>query len=373
VIARALVVGGGPGGMVAAIALRRAGIACDLVELDRDWRPAGVGLGLQSPPLRALKALDLFEDVTAAAWRCDRIDMVTAGGHPIAQLPQMNVNGPDDPPFVALSRMALHEVLERRLRTLGVGVRLGTTFTAMTDEGDGVHVAFTDGSSGVYDLVVGADGLHSKVREQVRPDAPSPQTTGQVIWRIEARRPPELERYTMMVGAGTRLGLVPLSEASMYLWMLDATSPAQRPPRDELLPAFLGRLEPYAGVVPQIAAQVTAPEQVDFRALQTLLVPPPWHAGRILLVGDAAHTTTPHLAFGVGLAIEDAVVLGELVADGLAGDALGQRFAQRRYERCRLVVENSVQLGRWEQEPDTPGADPAGLTGASFAALAGPI
>ncbi len=92
-----------------------------------------------------------------------------------------------------------------------------------------------------------------------------------------------------------------------------------------------------------------------------------------LIIGGAAHTTTPHLAFGVGLAIEDAVVLSELVAAGLDAETVGLRLAERRFERCRLVVENSVQLGAWEQAPGTPGADPVGLTGASLRALAGPI
>jgi 2-polyprenyl-6-methoxyphenol hydroxylase-like FAD-dependent oxidoreductase len=177
----------------------------------------------------------------------------------------------------------------------------------------------------------------------------------------------------MMVGEGTRIGLVPLSDEAIYVWMLDSTCPPQRPPGDELLSAFLERLSLYDGVVGEIAEQITAPEQIDFRALQWLMVQPPWHAGRVLIIGDAAHTTTPHLAFGVGLAIEDAVILGELVASGLTGDELGVRLVERRYERCRLVVENSAQLGAWEQRPDTPGADPHRLTAESFRTLAGPI
>ena len=145
--------------------------------------------------------------------------------------------------------------------------------------------------------------------------------------------------------------------------MLDSTLPPERPPRDQLLALFQERLGAYGFVAPEVAAQVTGPEQIDFRALHWLLLASPWHSGRALLLGDAAHTTTPHLAFGVGLAIEDAVVLSELVAEGLEGAELGERYAARRYERCRLVVESSLQLSRWEQAPGTPGADPAALMG----------
>ena len=93
----------------------------------------------------------------------------------------------------------------------------------------------------------------------------------------------------------------------------------------------------------------------------------------MLLIGDAVHATTPHLAMGAGIAIEDAVVLGEELE---AHDSLEQAleaFMARRFERCRLVVENSLQLGEWEKDPDAPGADPAGLSNESFAALAAPI
>ena len=79
-----------------------------------------------------------------------------------------------------------------------------------------------------------------------------------------------------------------------------------------------------------------------------MLLPPPWHRGRAILIGDAAHATTPHLASGAGLAVEDALVLGEcLQSDAGLDDAL-QRFVARRYERCRMVVENSVRLGELE-------------------------
>jgi 2-polyprenyl-6-methoxyphenol hydroxylase-like FAD-dependent oxidoreductase len=132
-------------------------------------------------------------------------------------------------------------------------------------------------------------------------------------------------------------------------------------------------LSKFAFVVPEIAAQITSPAQIDFRALYWLLVPPPWGAGRAVLIGDAAHTTTPHMAWGVGLAIEDALVLGELVASGVDARELPAQLSERRFERCRLVVDGSLQLSRWERDPDTPGADPGRLIAETFKALAAPI
>ena len=370
---RVLIVGGGPAGMTAAIALARRGIRPEIVERESDWRPAGIGIGLQSPPMRALRELDLLAPLHQRSWHHAVIDMMRPDGVKVAEMPQVNVLGPEDPPFVTMSRMALHEVLEERLRSLGVPVRLGTTVSAVRDSDDAIDVTFTDGSAGRYDLVVGADGVHSTMRRLLLPGAPEPAYAGQVIWRLDVHKPDELERYTMMLGRETRLGLVPIAPGRAYVWMLDSSAGPDRPPAGRLLEMLQERLTAFGFVVPEIAAQITEASQIDFRALYWLLVSPPWGAGRAVLIGDAAHTTTPHMAWGVGLAIEDALVLADLAAEGVSPREIPARLSERRFERCRLVVDGSLQLSRWEREPDTPGADPGRLIGETFKALAAPI
>jgi 2-polyprenyl-6-methoxyphenol hydroxylase-like FAD-dependent oxidoreductase len=118
---------------------------------------------------------------------------------------------------------------------------------------------------------------------------------------------------------------------------------------------------------------MTDPAKIDRRPLQAILMPAPWYRGRVLLIGDAVHATTPHLAMGAGIAIEDAVVLGELLAATDELEPTLAAFMERRFDRCRLVVENSLQLGEWEKHPGDPAADPGGLMNESFAALAVPF
>jgi len=221
--------------------------------------------------------------------------------------------------------------------------------------------------------VIGADGVNSQVREMILPDAARPQDAGQSIWRMGARCPEGLDVYTVMVAGPHRIGLVPLPGDDLYLWMLDSTLGPERPAQDRLVDLFRERMAAYGGYAPEVASQATDPEQLDFRALKWLLVEPPWHAGRVILIGDAVHTTTPQLAFGAGIAIEDAVVLRELLLDGVAPVQLGERLAARRYERAAVVVNNSLQLSRWEQEGGPPNPKAQELTAASFAKLAEPI
>lgn len=370
---RVLVVGGGIAGATAAIALAQRGVECVIAEFQDSWDAAGIGIGLQSPPLRAARALGLFDEIVRAGRPQPFLAMTRADGELIAEVPQVNVNDPGDPPFVSMSRTALHEVLARAVRRHGVDVRLGVTADRLEEAGDGVRVTLSDGTADQFDLVVGADGLHSKTRALVLPAAPQPAYAGQVIWRIGGRCPEGLEHYTIMIAGPHRIGLVPLPGDELYLWMLDGTLPPERPAQERLLELFQERMAAYGGYAPAVAAQVTSPGQVDFRALQTVLVPPPWHRGRVVLIGDAVHATTPHMAWGAGLAIEDAVVLAELAGNGVPAAEIGERLAVRRFERCRVVVEGSLQLSRWEQQGGSPNPKAAELTAAAFARLAEPI
>jgi 2-polyprenyl-6-methoxyphenol hydroxylase-like FAD-dependent oxidoreductase len=103
------------------------------------------------------------------------------------------------------------------------------------------------------------------------------------------------------------------------------------------------------------------------------MLPPPWHRGRVLLIGDAAHTTTPHMAAGAGIAVEDSIVLAQLLQSEDSLQVALEKFMTRRYERCRMVVENSFLLGEWEKSPGASDADPVGVLDKSLKLLAQPI
>ena len=345
----------------------------EIVELDPAWAPLGVGLLLQGPPLRALRSIGLVDACVEAGFPHHDVTMMTARGEVIAIARSPQVAGPEYPPSVAMSRPALHEVLVDRVAADGTPVRTGLTVDRIEQHGSGVDVVFSDGSAGRYDLVVGADGVHSRVRSLVFGDAPQPRYTGQMIWRTMVPRPEEQRTYPIIFGPGGKLGLVPVSEDEMYVYLLLASPSDERPPRQDWADLLRGSLAGYGELVDGLREQLTDPATIDYRGLQALLVPPPWFRGRVVLIGDAAHTTTPHLAYGVGLAVEDSIVLAEEVASGDDADRSLARFMARRFERCRLVVENSVLLGEWEQHPGTPGADPGRVVEETFAAVAEPL
>ena len=134
-----------------------------------------------------------------------------------------------------------------------------------------------------------------------------------------------------------------------------------RAPKERLAATFRERLAEFGGKMAEVREQITEDDEVVVRPVDTIVVPPPWHRGRVVLIGDAAHATSPHVGQGAAQAVEDGIVLAEELGGDQPLEAALDAFMDRRYERCKMVVEGSAQLGRWEMRPE-PGMDPVGVT-----------
>jgi naringenin degradation protein FdeE len=353
-IQKALVIGGGIAGMCAAIELRKRGVAVDLVELDPQWRVYGAGITISGPTLRAFKAVGVVDEILRRGWCADGLDLYLANGVQIGHLPSPRIAGPEIPGGGGIMRPVLARILSDATRASGTHVRLGVTFSAIHPEPDGVSVSFTDGTSDRYDLVIGADGCNSKVREVLFPNAPKPRFTGQACWRAVVPRPPEIERAAMYIGRNVKAGINPVSREEMYLFFLDKREQPDHIEPEEWPALLRQELAEFSGPVAQIRDAITPQSLIVYRPLFALLLPRPWHRGRVVLIGDATHSTTPHLASGAGMAVEDALVLVEELERSPGVEQALERFMDRRFERCRIVVENSVRLGDIERSGGSP-------------------
>lgn len=358
--------------MSAAIQLRKAGVNVDLVEIDAGWRSYGAGITIGGPALRALRTIGVLDQIRKLGALTDGCDIFTSQGHLIAQLPTPRSAGNDVPGGGGIMRPVLASILADATRASGTQVRLGCTFTDISGTPDEVAVTFSDGSRGTYDLVIGADGLNSATRKRLFPDAPSPRYTGQGVWRAVAPRD-GVERASMSLGKRTKSGYNPVSESELYLFVTEDRPANTRTPDHELLPRLRALLEEFTfPVVRKIADHLGPDSLICYRPLESLLMPRPWSRGRVVLIGDAVHATTPHLAAGAGIGIEDAIVLAEEVGSAMQLEAALKAFEQRRWERCRMVVENSARLG----EIETKGGDQqehGRIMRESMMALAAPI
>ena len=344
----ALVVGGGVGGMSAALALARRRVRVELVDADPQWRAYGAGISVTGLSLRAFDDLGILEDVRQKGFVGGGIRLRAVNGHTVMESPPI----PDGAPPVARSggimRPLLHEIMSRRVRDAGVTVHLGVRLAGFAQSDTAVDVTFSDRRRGRYDLVVAADGISSETRAQLFPDSPAPRFTGQGCWRLVSDRPAEVDRAEMYIGGPVKLGFNPVSADKMYAFILEHVPRNPYFAPEEQLAHVAELLAPFGGYVPQVVAGLGEGSLINYRPLEWVLLPAPWHQGRIVIIGDAVHATTPHMASGAGMAVEDGLVLAEeLAAQADVEQALGA-FTARRFERARMVVENSVRIGEIE-------------------------
>ncbi len=372
---RILVIGGGIGGLSAAIGLHQKGFDVDVVELSTDWRVYHVGIIVQANFVRALAALDLGDEAVAAGFPYKGWKFLDMAGEEIAELPGDSTVTAPYPADLGLTRPALHKVLTGKVKALGIPVRLGVTFETIEDRGDGVDVRFTDGTTGRYDLVIGADGAYSKTRNIVFPDAPRPRYTGQGVWRYNVPRPKDLEWFHLyMHEDGHTAGYCPLTQDTMYIMTVTEEPGNPHFPPESLADEMRKRLAGFGGLLGELARRITEPELVVYRPLEVCMLPSPWYKGRILLIGDAAHSATPHLGQGAAMAIEDSVALADELSRDEAplADKLA-RFMTRRFERANLVGQTSIKLGEWQMNPAAAEQSQAEVTAQMRAKLLEPI
>lgn len=372
-VERVLVVGAGIAGMVLATALKKAGKNPDLIELHPRWDVLGVGISVQGPALRALRSIGLIDRCVQEGFGYSQVVNCDQDGNVegIVDLPRLN--GPQYPSCVGMMRPILHNILADALAEAAVTVRFASTVASLRPSPDHVDVVFSDGSEGRYDLLVGADGANSRLRELLFGPGYRPQYTGQAVWRAMVPRPTEVHGRHAYYGPRHKAGFNPVSQEEMYIYLVQNVS-GDPWLEEKHWPAVMKELlSDFGGRIGEVRERITDPKRIVYRPVGVLLLPRPWYVGRVVLIGDAAHTAPPQLASGATIAIEDAIVLADVLrSDEPLEEALA-KFMARRFERCRIVVENSWQLGEWEKRPDMPGADPTALIAASMKALAAPI
>lgn len=363
-----LVVGGGIAGMSAALALRARGVKVTLVDADPNWRVYGAGISITGMSLRAFDDLGVLPAIRERGY--------VHGGMRPRQLDGSNLGPPrpplplDSPPVLlggGILRPVLHDILSARVREADVTVRLGQSLATFTQDDDGVSVTMTDGSTGRYDLVVAADGIYSAMRAMLFPDAPRPRFTGQGCWRFVAERPAEVDRAEIYFGGPVKLGMAPISGTHVYVYILEHVPGNPWFAPDTHVAHLKVLMAPFGGNVPAVGSGLSLDSQIVYRPLECLLLPGPWFKGRVVLIGDAAHATTPHLASGAGLAAEDGLVLAEELTKGPGVTAALERFMARRFERARLVVETSVRMGEAEMNAGMQALDGKAMGALSMA------
>ena len=203
---------------------------------------------------------------------------------------------------VQIMRDDLQTILHEAARDVA-DIRLGTTITAIEKHGEESAVTFSDGESAMFDVVIGADGLYSKVRDLVMPDAPKPSYTGQGCWRAQTEPPPHWTTAKMFLGP-VKVGFTPYAKDRMYMFLLENAKDKPFYKNEELLPRLKALLAPFGGELAEIRDAMDEATPILARPLESVLIDGPWHVGRVLLIGDAAHSAQFSIGSGTKIAME---------------------------------------------------------------------
>jgi 2-polyprenyl-6-methoxyphenol hydroxylase-like FAD-dependent oxidoreductase len=305
---------------------------------------------MQSNAMNALGEIGLAQACVDKGVPVDTISVFGPDGLPLmSRPPERHCNSPW-PGFTGISRAALHGILVEGARDAGVDLIVDAEVTNVRQDETGATAVLADGRNYTADFLVGADGIHSRLRAVVFPDQASPAPLGEGVWRglIEGV---QLHDVSMMFGGpvGT-IGYTPL-QGDTYLYVVDQDRNA--PARDE--PELAARLVDRIGKVPGFPALLLPhlshrPGDVTYRPLASVWLPAPWYSGRIVIIGDAAHAGPPTLAQGAAMGIEDGVVLAQCLAGAATLSSGLDAFMKRRYERVKTIADASITISHAQME-----------------------
>jgi 2-polyprenyl-6-methoxyphenol hydroxylase-like FAD-dependent oxidoreductase len=354
-----LIVGAGLAGLSAAVAMSVAG--ADVMVIDQsEKRATGASIGITGRAVDALAELNVLESAKPLASvlpvpflgrQFDRSGDPIPGSSDVHRAPR-----PDGlPAAVVIHRADLAGLLLDRAAQVGADVVRPLQIRGLDQNAEGVAVTFADGRQDRFDLVVGADGVRSQVRSMIIPEV-LPAYTGQMGLRVLiADIEPGQAGFYQIPEEGLYVAVSLLPGGLTYLatgLAMDSRRVEQSEARD-MVRGILERFEaPY---LKALGRRIDDDQEVIVGPYESLLIDGAWFRGRVLLIGDAAHTTTPNLSSGGGLALEDGVVLGqEFSTASSIQEALGA-FMRRRRERTEFVVRTSLELMALSRNGDSLG------------------
>ena len=321
----------------------------DLIDTKPSVTALGSGITVQGNALRILRQLGVYDQVSRRGFSFDTLGMrlPDAAGTLVNEMDDVHTGGPDLPATIGMYRPDLAQILVDRATGAGANLHLGTSATALTQAPDGVSVTFSDGHEGRYDLVIGADGIRSWTRKAIGIDV-GPKPVGMGIWRVFAKRPESVVRTDLIFGGRCYIaGYCPTGEDTLYAYLVEDYQDRSRLPAEQGLAVMRELAESYHGPWDEIRENMTDPSRVNYTSFDSHIIAGPWNRGRVVLIGDAAHSCPPNLAQGAAQALEDAAVLAEVVLAMEHLDEVWPEFTARRFERVKTVVDASVQLCEW--------------------------
>lgn len=347
---RFAIVGAGIGGLTLATAMQRKGFNVSVFESAPSLKPLGAGLALAANAVKGFSEIGIANAVLDAGSVLKKLMIKDQTGRTLAETDSEKISKKyNTVNNFTIHRADLHEVLRQQFSG---DIRLGKGCVDFTQTSTGVNLIFQDGTSHNTDYVIACDGVHSVFRKKLVPES-QPRYAGYTCWRAVIDNVPssvDMQVTSETWGRGSRFGIAPLTNGRLYWFAcLNAreNDPVMRGYKVEDLLKHFGS---FHSPVPQILKQ-TPNERLIWNDIIDIKPIQKFAFNRIVLVGDAAHATTPNMGQGACLAIEDAVILANTLAGNHSVEDAFVAFERKRIRRTTVVVNDSWKLGRiaqWE-------------------------
>jgi 2-polyprenyl-6-methoxyphenol hydroxylase-like FAD-dependent oxidoreductase len=353
----AVVVGGGIGGLTAAVALRQVGWRVTVLERAPMFGEIGAGITLLSNGLRCLDAIGLGDAVLGNGLPMLALGMRTPAGRWLSRIDGdgASLEAQTGITSVVIHRAELHRILRDALPAAALLAGVTTTGIIGGADGGPAEVRFRHGDHDAVlhaDLVVGADGVHSWVRAQRWPDAPAPVYSGSTTWRaITTPSSDAVTEMSLSWGQGTEFGVMPIVDGRTYWYAAANADEAQR--NADELGELRGRFGTWHEPIPTVLAH-TPPEAVLRHDIYRLPKLDSYYRGSVVLLGDAAHAMTPNLGQGGGQALEDAIVLAAAVSRASSAATALSQYDHERRGRTQAMSRAATWQLRFGQQLHSP-------------------
>ena len=317
---KALIVGAGIAGCTAGIALVQRGWSVTVIEKRSSAEAIGSGIFVYSNGLDNFNKLGLLAEVEQAGF------IIPDGKNVYTDNVGKHITDVYYPKILGIKRSTLQQVLTDKLKILGVDITLNTSVERYNLDN--------------YDLVIGADGINSTLRKMFWPDITTTYA-GFEVWRSTHKRPKDLVDKITMFGVGKRLGIMPISQEELYIWAVLPVAEKRYYEKNIWPTVMWEKFVEFAGPARPLLDELMHGAEVYYTPAEEVVMPTPWHKDNIILIGDAAHASTPFSGQGGAMAVHDAVLLGEMI-DAKLDLAT---FADRRYPMCKYVQDTSRAVG----------------------------
>ncbi|WP_028997888.1 FAD-dependent oxidoreductase [Azohydromonas australica] len=352
-IERVCVVGAGLTGLACALAAARHGLQVTVLDAMGAPRSMPAHVNVMPNMLRELLALGVAGECARLGFVYHGIDVVDRVGRVLVKLSTERLAGPLYPAALGIELDVLLQVLTQAAQRAGVTLLRNASVQDVRRRRGQPWLQVASGDEMPCDLVLLAGGAQTPLRTALFPLAQPPRTDSQAWWYTTVQRPVRLDRPCMAMGRkGHKVHVVPVRADRASVVLVEPIQDAVSVPMDEASAHLRRSLAAFAPQVRELALQVHEGTEVIRRPIFNGLLDDPWSPEGVLAVGTCAHAIPPHFGQSAALGFEDAVVLGELLAQTRDAEALVKAFTARRLPRVRRIHEITSMAARWDAEPE---------------------